>query len=72
MGSILYFSCFLSICRVYDVSKHSKYKSGEWSEDRCFAEFLKCFDNPDDVDGVVSSLQIEFEFIFLSYPISYH
>jgi len=39
---------------VYDVSKHSKYKSGEWSEDRCFAEFLKCFDNPDDVDGVIT------------------
>lgn len=39
--------------RVYDVTKHPKYKSGEWSEERCFKKFLECFDTQDDIDGVV-------------------
>ena len=43
---------------MYDVTKHPKYKSGEWSEDQCFAKFLECFDNPDDKDGTVSEVYI--------------
>ena len=39
---------------VYDVTKHPKYKSGEWTEDQCFRKFLDCFDNPDDKDGTIT------------------
>ena len=42
------------ISRVYDVTKHPKYKSGEWTEDQVFRKFLDCFDSPDDKDGTVS------------------
>ena len=30
--------------KVYDVSQHEKYKSGEWTKKQCFQEFLKTFD----------------------------
>ena len=39
---------------VYDVTKHPKFKSGEWTEDQCFGNFLKCFDSPQDADGVIT------------------
>lgn len=39
---------------VYDVTKHPKYKSGEWTEDQVFAKFLECFDSPDDKDGTIT------------------
>lgn len=39
---------------VYNVSRHQKYLSGEWSEDRCLREFLDSFDNPNDKDGVIT------------------
>ena len=39
---------------VYDVTKHPKFVSGEWSEDECFRNFLKCFDSPCDCDGVIT------------------
>jgi len=39
---------------VYDVTKHQKYKSGEWTEDQCFRKFLDCFDSPDDKDGTIT------------------
>ena len=38
---------------VYNVKNHPKYKSGEWSEDRCLREFLDSFDTPGDKDGQV-------------------
>ncbi len=40
--------------RVYDVTKHPKYKNGEWTEEQCFRKFLDAFDTPDDKDGTVS------------------
>jgi len=39
---------------VYDVTKHPKYKSGEWTEEQCFRKFLDSFDNPDDKDGTIT------------------
>lgn len=36
---------------VYDVTKHKKYLSGEWTEERCLREFLDSFDSPDNKDG---------------------
>lgn len=39
---------------VYDVTKHPKYKSGEWTEDQCFRTFLDAFDSPDDKDGTIT------------------
>ena len=38
---------------VYDVRKHPKYLSGEWTEDQCLTKFLDTFDS-DDKDGKVS------------------
>jgi len=39
---------------VYDVRKHPKYISGEWSEDQVFLKFLTSFDTPNEADGVVT------------------
>eukprot|EP00794_Sanderia_malayensis_P008018 gene8018-8877_t len=39
---------------VYDVTKHPKYKNGEWTEDQCFRKFLDSFDTPDDKDGKIT------------------
>ena len=38
---------------VYNVKKHKKYISGEWTEDQCLGEFLKSFDTPNEADGKV-------------------
>ena len=32
---------------------HPKFKSGDWTADQCFAEYLKSFDSPNDPDGKV-------------------
>ena len=37
---------------VYNVTKHPKYLSGEWTEDRCLREFLDSYDS-NDKDGKV-------------------
>ena len=37
---------------VYNVSKHKKYLSGEWTEEQCLGEFLNTFDS-DEKDGKV-------------------
>jgi Ca2+-binding EF-hand superfamily protein len=39
---------------VYNVKKHPKYLSGEWTEDRCLREFLDSFDTPNNKDGLVT------------------
>ncbi|XP_061168100.1 calcyphosin-like protein isoform X2 [Saccostrea echinata] len=39
---------------VYNVKKHPKYISGEWTEDQCLKQFLDSFDSPDDKDGTVT------------------
>lgn len=39
---------------VYDVSQHAKVKSGEWTKDQAFAEFLKTFDSPNNPDGEIT------------------
>jgi len=39
---------------VYNCSQHPKFKNGEWSEERCFQEFLKTFETPNDADGTVT------------------
>lgn len=41
---------------VYNVKKHSKYISGQWSEDQCLGEFLSSFDSSKNKDGIVSLL----------------
>ena len=49
----LYISyCYIYIS-VYDVSQHAKVKSGDWTKDQAFAEFLKTFDSPNNPDGEV-------------------
>lgn len=40
--------------RKYNVRDHPKYKSGDWTEDQCFSEYLKSFDSPNDPDGKVT------------------
>ena len=50
---------------VYNVKKHPKYLSGEWSEDRCLRQFLDSFDS-DDKDGQVKLFLYFFHFINLS------
>ena len=47
---VLWNVCF----SVYDVTKHPKFISGEWSETRVFETFLASFDTPNQSDGVVS------------------
>jgi len=39
---------------VYNPKFHKKFKSGEYTEDDVFREFLKSFDSPDDPDGEVT------------------
>jgi len=39
--------------KVYDVSQHEKYKSGEWTKKQCFEGFLKSFDVGEQ-DGTVT------------------
>lgn len=39
---------------VYNVKKHPKYISGEWTEDQCLKQFLDSFDSPNDKDGKVT------------------
>ena len=38
---------------VYNVSKHKKYLSGEWTEDQCLGEFLESFESAESKDGQV-------------------
>ena len=38
---------------VYNVKKHPKYLSGEWTEDQCLGQFLVSFDTPNEADGKV-------------------
>ena len=40
---------------VYDVSKHPKYTSGEWTKDQVLEEFLKTFESSETTDGIVSN-----------------
>jgi Ca2+-binding EF-hand superfamily protein len=42
---------------VYNVKKHAKYLSGEWSEERCLREFLDCFDTPNEKDGIITETE---------------
>jgi len=39
---------------VYNPKFHKKYKSGEYTEDDVFREFLTSFDSPNDPDGQVT------------------
>jgi len=39
---------------VYDPKFHKKFKSGEYTEDQVFEEFLASFEAPDEKDGVVT------------------
>ena len=41
---------------VYNVKKHPKYVSGEWSEDKCLGEFLDSFEVRGNQDGQVSEV----------------
>ena len=38
---------------VYNVKKHPKYLSGEWTEEQIFRKFLDTFDTPGSKDGKV-------------------
>ena len=38
---------------VYNVQKHPKYLSGEWTEEQIFRKFLDTFDTPGSKDGKV-------------------
>jgi Ca2+-binding EF-hand superfamily protein len=44
---------------VYNVKKHPKYLSGEWTEDQCLRVFLDSFDTPNEADGKIT--QEEFD-----------
>jgi len=39
---------------VYDVRHHKKFKSGEYTEEQVFREFLASFETPGDADGIVT------------------
>ncbi|XP_043909759.1 calcyphosin-like protein [Protopterus annectens] len=39
---------------VYNATQHKKFKSGEWTEDQVFREFLDKFDSPYNKDGKVT------------------
>lgn len=39
---------------VYNVIKHPKFISGQWTEDQCLGEFLSSFDSPKNKDGIVT------------------
>ena len=51
---------------VYNVKKHKKYISGEWTEEQCLEQFLESFDTPNEADGQVSASNI-FSSIVLTY-----
>ena len=51
---------------VYNVTKHKKYISGEWSEDQCLREFLDSFDSPDNKDGQVRYV------LFIHYVVTFY
>jgi len=40
---------------VYNVSKHPKFLSGEWDEDKCLRQFLDSFDTPNEADGKIEA-----------------
>jgi len=42
------------LAKNYDVTKHPKYMSGEYSETRVLREFLKTFEAEGNVDGIVT------------------
>jgi Ca2+-binding EF-hand superfamily protein len=39
---------------VYNVSRHKKFISGEWTEDQCLMEFLDSFQGPNEKDDKVT------------------
>ncbi|KAI3386993.1 hypothetical protein SNEBB_004800 [Seison nebaliae] len=39
---------------VYDPRKHPKYQNGEWTEDQCLKQFLKCFEASSSKDEVIT------------------
>jgi len=39
---------------VYDVTKHPKYVSGEWTDEQVFLKFLESYDTPNQADGLVT------------------
>lgn len=39
---------------VYNVKKHPKYISGEWTEDQCLEQFLVSFDTPNECDNKIT------------------
>jgi Ca2+-binding EF-hand superfamily protein len=43
---------------VYNVTKHKKFISGEWTEDQCLGEFLESFEQPNSKDGKVCNLSV--------------
>jgi len=40
--------------KISTLRQHKKYKSGEYTEDDVFLEFLKSFDTPGEADGIVT------------------
>ena len=42
---------------VYNVSKHPKYLSGEWTEEQCLQQFLVSFDTPNEADGKIEEVE---------------
>ena len=50
---ITYFHMFSEVY-ADNAKKHPNYQRGIWSLDRVLQEFLNCFDDPDNKDGVVS------------------
>lgn len=45
---------FTDLKGVYSARMHPKYRSGEWTEERVFQEFLNSFNGPLKSDGVVT------------------
>jgi len=43
---------------VYNVTKHKKYLSGEWTEEQCLREFLDSFDDKNNKDGKVCQTSV--------------
>jgi Ca2+-binding EF-hand superfamily protein len=39
---------------VYSAEKHPKYLVGEWTEKKCFEEWLKIFDSPSNPDATIT------------------
>jgi len=44
---------------VYDVRKHPKYISGEWTEEQVFLQFLSSYDTPNQADGLVTKEEFQ-------------